>query len=195
MFSTLAMGKPLCDFTVYQVVTLRGLNLSWQGICDKLGLKNRHVATSAYRRIQKNGSYKTGNSTGRWKKIDAGMERKLIYEVQNNPKTSAETMRVMWNSFSTTNGVSAKTIGRYTASEADQLQKLAMRPKTALNRIRWGKQRKTWSVAGWKRILFTDEVTFRLFSDGRVTEWRRSGKRFDPSCVVSKNTNKRSMML
>ena len=36
--------------------------------------------------------------------FDARMEQKLIREVQNNPKTSAEKIRVIWISFSTTNG-------------------------------------------------------------------------------------------
>ena len=125
------------------------------------------------------------------------MEQKLIREVQNNP-TSAEKTRVAWNSFSTTNGVSATTIRsvlhNYGIRGRSAAKAIAMRPKTALNRIRWCKQRKTWSVADWKRIVFTDEVRFRLFSDGRVTVWRRNGKRFDPSCVVSKSTDKRSIM-
>ena len=70
----------------------------------------------------------------------------------------------------------------------------AIRPKTALNRIRRCQQRKTLSVADWKRIAFTEEVRFRMFSDGRVTVWKRNGKRFDPSCVVSRSTEKRSIM-
>ena len=122
------------------------------------------------------------------------MERKLIREVQNNPKTSAEKIRVMWNSFSTTNGVSAKAI-------RGVLHKYGIRGRSAaktiatLNRIRWCKQRKTWSVVDWKRIMFTVEVRFRQFSDGRVAVWRRNSKRFDPSCVVSKSTDKRLIMV
>ncbi len=71
---------------------------------------------------------------------------------------------------------------------------IAIGPKTALNRIRWYKQRKNGSVANWKRIVFTDEVKIPLSSDSRVTVWRRNGKRFYPSCVVSKSTDKRSIM-
>ncbi len=80
------MGKPLCDYTVCQGVTLRGLNFSWQEICDKLGLKSRYVAASAYRRFQKRGSDKSGKSTVRPKEFDARMERKLTSEGPKQPQ-------------------------------------------------------------------------------------------------------------
>ena len=184
------MGKPLCNCTVCHVVTLRGLNFSWKELCDKLGLKRLYVAASAYWRFQKKGSYKAGQSTGR--------PKKLIGEVQNNPKTSAEKIRVMWNSSSTTNGVSAKMIRRvlhkYGIRGRTAAKGIAIRLKIALNQIRWCNQRKTWSVADWKRIVFRHEVRFRLFSGGRVTVWRRNDKRFDPSCVVSKSIDKWSII-
>ncbi len=64
------------------------------------------------------------------------MERKQIREVQNNP-TSAEKIRVMWNSLPTTNGVSTKTIRRvvrkYGIRGGSAAKTIAMRPKTALN--------------------------------------------------------------
>ena len=107
----------------------------------------------------------------------------------------------MWNSFSTANGVSAKTIRRvlhkYGIRCRSAAKITAIRPKTALNRIQWCNQRKTWSVAYWKRrIMFTDEVRCRLSSDGRVTPvWRGNSKRFDPHCVVSdRSTDKQSIM-
>ncbi len=156
------------------------------------------MAASAIQRFQKKESYKAEKSTGRPKRFDAKLERKLICEVQNNPKTSAEKIRVMWNSFSTINGVSAKTIRRvlhkYGIRSRSGPKTIAIRPKTALNRIRWRNQHKIWSVADRRRIVFTDEVRFRLFCDGRVTVSKRNGKKFDPSCVVSKCTDKRSMM-
>ncbi len=118
----------------------------------------------------------------------------LIREVQNNPKTSTE--KVMWNS--RTNGVSAKTIRRvllkYGITGRSAAKTIPMRPKTALSRIRWCKHRKTWSATDWKGIVITEEVRFRLGSVGRVTVWRRNGKRFDPSCAVSKSTDKRSIL-
>ena len=156
------------------------------------------MAALAYRRLQKNGLYKTGKSTGRHKKFGARKERKLIREVQNNPKTSAEKIISKWNSFSTTSGVLAKTIRRvlhkYGIRGRSDAKIIAIRPKTPLSRIRWCKQLKTWSVADWKRIMFRDKVRFRLFTDGRVTVWRRNGKRFDPSCAVSKSKDKQPIM-
>ena len=66
------------------------------------------------------------------------MEWKLIREVQNKPKTGAEKIRVMMNSFST-NGVSARTIHRvlykYGIRGGSAAKIITIRPKTALNRI------------------------------------------------------------
>ncbi len=125
------------------------------------------MTSSAYRRFQKNGSYRAGRSTGRSKKFDARIDRKLICEVQNFPKTSAEKIRVMWNSFSTTKGVPVETLRRvlhkYAIRGRSAAKTIAIQPKTALNRIRWCNQRKTWSATDCKRIVLTDEVRFRLF--------------------------------
>ena len=120
------MGKPLCDHTVYQVVSLRGLSFSWQEICDNLGFKSRYVAASAYRRFPKNGSYKAGKSTG---------GKSLMPEWNGNWFVKSETTprpvlkRPEWcgtPSLQQTGYLQKLSVVFYTstASEADQLQKL-----------------------------------------------------------------------
>ena len=46
----------------------------------------------------------------------------------------------------------------------------------------------------WKKVIFSDEVRFRLSSDGRVTVWRQNGKRFQPEFTKRKSTDRRSLM-
>ena len=60
--------------------------------------------------------------------FNASVERKLDGDVQNNPNTSAEKIKVTWNSFSTTGYLQKLSVVFYTntASEADQLQKLLL---------------------------------------------------------------------
>ena len=179
------MGKPLCDYTVYEVVTFRGLSFSGQEICDNLRLKSRYVAASAYRRFPKNGSHKARKSTGGPKKFDARMERKRIREVKQPQdqcrKDQGDVELLLYNKPVVCKNYPSSY--KYGIRGRSAAKIFAMRLKTTLNWIRWCKQRKTWCAAIWKRIVLTDEVRFRLFSDGRVTVWRRNGKRFDDKTI------------
>ncbi len=98
------------------------------------------------------------------------MERKLVREVQDNPNTSAEKIRVMWNFFSITNGISSKSLRRvlykYGIRSRSAAKIIANVPKLRI--IWWCSQRYKWSVADWKRIVFTNEVRFWLSFDGKV---------------------------
>ena len=59
------MVKPLNEFRVCQVVTLRKLNFSWSEIQKQLELKHRSTAQMAYKRYIKNKSYLAAKPTGR----------------------------------------------------------------------------------------------------------------------------------
>ncbi len=104
------------------------------------------------------------------------------------------------NLFNARNGIAAvltirRVLRNYGIRGRSAAKTIANPPKTSLDWIGWCNQRMAWSVADWKRIVFTDEVSFDcVSSDCRVTVWRRNGKRFDPSCVVSKSRDKRSIM-
>ena len=47
------MTKPLNEFVVCQIVTLKNMGFSYQQICNRLGLHNRFTARSGYQRFFK----------------------------------------------------------------------------------------------------------------------------------------------
>ena len=93
------MVKPLNEFLVCQVVTLRKLNFSWSEIQKQLELKHRSTAQMAYK------SYLAAKPTGRPTKTSKKTEKKLIRDVLKNPKTSLERIRVDYNSFTANNSI------------------------------------------------------------------------------------------
>ena len=112
ILSAKKMVKPLNEFLVCQVVTLRKLNFSWSEIQKQLELKHRSTAQMAYKRYIKNKSYLAAKPTGRLTKTSKKTEKKLIRDVLKNPKTSLERIRVDYNSFSANNSFSRSTVRR-----------------------------------------------------------------------------------
>jgi len=54
------------------------------------------------------------------------------------------------------------------------------------NRIRWAKDHKDWGVDKWKKVVWSDEATFRLFpTSGKVYIRRGKGEEYKPACITS----------
>lgn len=53
-------------------------------------------------------------------------------------------------------------------------------------RLAWALERKDWTIAEWKKIVWSDESTFSQFSQGRsLRVWRVPEEEFDPSCLTA----------
>jgi transposase len=53
-------------------------------------------------------------------------------------------------------------------------------------RLAWALERKDWSIAKWRKIVWSDESTFSQFSQGRsLRVWRTPEEEFDPSCLTA----------
>jgi transposase len=53
-------------------------------------------------------------------------------------------------------------------------------------RLAWALERKDWTIAKWKKIVWSDESTFSQFSQGRSKRvWRVPEEEFDPSCLTA----------
>ncbi|CAJ0836854.1 17845_t:CDS:2 [Entrophospora sp. SA101] len=53
-------------------------------------------------------------------------------------------------------------------------------------RLAWALERKDWTIAKWKKIVWSDESTFSQFSQGRsLRVWRTPEEEFDPSCLTA----------
>ena len=106
------MVKPLCAYTVCQVVTLRDVGFSWSKIQKQLKLKSRSSAQYAYNRYLKNNSFEVQKSSGRPPKSSKKSEKKLVADVLKDPKTSLARIRVAHNNFFCYDTISRGTIRR-----------------------------------------------------------------------------------
>ena len=99
------MVKPLDSFLVCKIVTLREIGLSYNQIKEKLGLKSRSTAQSAYKRFLKTSSYSPKKPPGRPEKLSKKDKRLIIRSVKNDPKTTLQRIRVKYNSFATSENI------------------------------------------------------------------------------------------
>ena len=106
------MVKPLCSYTVCQVVTLRDVGFSWSKIQKQLKLKSRSSAEHAYSRYLKNNSFEAQKSSGRPPKLSKKSEKKLVADVLKDPKTSLARISVVHNAFSCYDTISRGTVRR-----------------------------------------------------------------------------------
>ena len=104
------MVKPLCSYTVCQVVTLRDVGFPWSKIQKELILKSRSSAQYAYNRYLKNNSFEGKNRAEDPPNCQKKSEKKLVADVLKDPKTSLEQIRVAHNTFSCYDTISRSTV-------------------------------------------------------------------------------------
>ncbi|GFV41514.1 transposable element Tc1 transposase [Trichonephila clavipes] len=69
------------------------------------------------------------------------------------------------------------------------LRRLPLTPHHRQCRLDFCRPRATWSVTGWRRVIFSDESRFSLSADDHRTRvWRRTGQRSDPAFIVERHT-------
>ena len=78
------MVKPLCSFTVCQVVTLRDVGFSWTKTQQQLKLNSRSSAQYTYKCYLKNNSFEAQKSSGRPPKFSKNPKEKLISDVERS---------------------------------------------------------------------------------------------------------------
>ena len=146
------MVKPLDSFLVCKIVTLREIGLSYNQIKEKLGLKSRSTAQSAYKRFLKTSSYspKKPSPPGRLEKLSKKDKRLIIRSVKNDPKTTLQRIRVKYNFFATSKSVSRSTIRRV-------LKKYGLVSRVAAKKFQLNKKqrttRKKWCLRMSKKPL------------------------------------------
>ena len=61
-----------------------------------------------------------------------------------------------------------------------------LRPINERRKLLWAKKHKNYSIANWKKVLFTDESKFKLHENSpRVYVRRRHGERLSTQCLKS----------
>lgn len=193
--------KPLNQFLVCQIVTLRQMGYSFGKIQKSLNLASRQTAHSAYKRYLRTGCFAPKKSTGRPKKLTEKEERKFVSDVLKEPKKSIEQHRVSFNSFACSKSISRITARRvlkkYGVTGRFAAKKINLGKLSKSNRLKWCYQmRKNVrdNPGFWQNVVFTDETRIRLSSDGVVRVLRKKGTRFDEKNLRSVCKDKRSLM-
>ena len=128
------MAKPLDSYVVCKIVTLREMSLSYEEIKEKLGLKSRPTAQTAYQRFLRTNSYVAKKPPGRPEKLSEKEQRLIVRRVEKDPETTLERVRVLQTSFSTSKTVSKCNIRRILKKYGIVFRKVAK--KFNLNKTR-----------------------------------------------------------
>ena len=135
------MVKPLDSYVVCKIVTLREMGLSYKGFKEKMGLKSRSTAQTAYQRFLRTNSYVAKKHPGRPEKLSEKEQRLIVRRVEKDLKTTLERVRVLQNSFSTSQTVSKCTIRRilkkYGIVSRKAAKKFNLNKKQRLIKKRW----------------------------------------------------------
>ena len=136
------MVKPLDSYVVCKIVTRREMGLSYKGIKEKLGLKSRSTAQTAF---FENELVCGKKPPGRPEKLSEKEQKLIVRRVEKDPKTTLERVRVLQNSFSTSKTVSKCTIRRilkkYGIVSRKAARKFNLNKKQRLIRKRWSSRK------------------------------------------------------
>ena len=117
------------------------MGLSYKEIKEKLGLKSRSTAQTAYQRFLRTKSHVAKKPPGRPEMLSEKEQRLIVRKVEKDPKTTLEQVRVLQNSFSTSKTVSRCTIPRilkkYGIVSRKAAKKFNLNKKQRLIRKRW----------------------------------------------------------
>ena len=154
------MVKPLDSYVVCKIVTLREMGLSYKEIKEKLGLKFRSTAQTAYQRFLRTNSYVAKKPPGRPEKFSEKERRLIVQRVEKDPKTTLERVRVLQNSFSTSKTVSKCTIRRilkkYGIVSRKAAKKFNLNKKQRLVRKRWCSRMLKKPLGFYPASIFTE---------------------------------------
>jgi len=139
--------------------------------------------------------YKTTNETsvkprsGAPKKINERSLRVIKRTIKCGARTlSAEQLHSQWIE----NGgkeVSINTFRKAIYSLGYHSRVMCRKPLISLTnqrkRLAWAKERQNWTIADWKKVLFSDESTFTVFKiTGKQYVWRTPKEKYDAECIM-----------
>ena len=156
------MVKPLDSYVVCKIVTLHEKGLSYKENKEKLGLKSRSTAQTAYQCFLRTNSNVAKKPPGRPEKLSEIEQRLKVRRVEKDPKTTLQRVRVLQNSFSTSKTVFKCTIRRsilkkYGIVSRKAAKKFNLNKKQRLIRKRWC-SRKSFHPASrfhrkWEKVM------------------------------------------
>ena len=106
------MVKPLCSFTVCQVVTLRDVGFSWSKNTKATQVEIKIQCTVCIQTLPEKQQFRGPNRAEDPPNCQKKSEKKLVADVLKDPKTSLERIRVAHNAFSCYETISRGTVRR-----------------------------------------------------------------------------------
>jgi transposase len=178
------------ELTDLQRANILGLHMSNNSLTkiSKLLKIPRSTVHGTITRCRNNESLKSAPRSGRPKAINEDDQKFLKELVQTYNHRSANEIKTK---FAEATGieVSTKTI-RKNFHELGIFSRItAVKPllteKQRKNRLKWCLERRAWTVAKWKTVIWSDESRFKIFrNDGPNRVWRIDGTRYNVENMV-----------
>lgn len=168
---------------------LKNTDLSHKEIANNLNICRKSVY-----RIKKKLDYgaslevKRKGRCGRRRKSTAKDDRQLLLWCKRDRKLNSRQLCGMWNKAGTI--VSDSTVRRRLINAGMMARRPRVKPKLTPAMIKkrwtWAVKHKTMSQDDWKRVVFSDEATFKILDDRIQYVRRRSHEENLPSCLVTR---------
>ena len=186
------MGRKSVDSHVRaQAVALHQSGLTFSRISKQLQI-SRCCARNAIKKFEKHTTFDDLKRSGRPKSLSERNIRELKRLVQGENRLSAAKITSDLNT-SLLKPVSKRTVRRYLRNlgyeYAVKLKKQWLNAKHKKDRVAWCEQHQHWTVADWRRIIFSDKSTFYVLKrKNQVKVWRTDDERLLRECVQQMNT-------
>lgn len=176
-------GKYLSDFEKGRIIALHDSGVSCNGIAKKLNRGRRTIERIVFS-DQKSEMIRTGKPTppkpksGRPKRTSEHLDRLIRRAIKENPRLSANGIKAHFKE--ELKDVSIRTIQHRLQKDLGFESRHAARKPLLTDamkkkRIAFAKKHISWSVEEWRKVMFSDESTFRLVRGGVVHVRRPAG--------------------
>lgn len=184
----MARGKPLDFEKRIMIISYYKGGEKVHKIAKKVNLSWTSVK-SVIQHYEKTHSYLPCRKPGRPRKTTTRNDRKIINLALQNRRV---TLKALGKSVRQNYGIQLSDESIKKRLHDAKLYGRAARKKPLLlkrhrdARLKWCRERRSWSAKDWEKVLWSDESKFCLVgSAGCQRVWRRPGEALKPSCVNS----------
>lgn len=181
----------------------RIIKLLKEGKSSRNVAKNVGCSQSAVSKIwtkyKSNGKVVKGKRTGRPRKTSKRQDRKLKAICLENRKCTTKQMRNKWAESGV--HVCDRTVRNRLKEMGFTYRKAKRKPsltsKQKKTRFQWAKERQSWTVDDWMRVIFSDEsrICIGQGDDAGTFVWCRSNKIYEDNCLKKTCKFPQSLMI
>ena len=166
---------------LYQAGTLNNCQ-----IADKANVSEKCVRTTIWN-FKNTGTANETPKSG--KKFSDQDQRSIIIKSRQNPSLSLRNLAAEFNSIKNEHTVSRETVRRILHNRGIDSyvaqRKPLLRVSDRIKRRKWCKERLTWTVEDWSRVIFSDESNFQVFNrKSKVIVKRLKSEKYDTRFCV-----------